>query len=338
MIAKILQTEGINADWINAGALTIKDASGKIIFSVDTAAKKVSFVNGYFDSTGAHFTNGYFSGTITSANISGTHIEGAEIFSGSFSTIPEGEVEHNSYIRIEDASVLFGMSQEIIATDYVLYEQDIDGSLWGWGVLENIDLALTQCATVTMDGSTWAVITNKATTYNTQQKYTETGAPIYNGFNLYADLIAQRMYTKGTKSRISDTVNYGTRALYCYETTTPYFGDIGTAIINSDGFCTVSIDDIFSETVNCDVEYQVFLQKEGPGDLWISEKTFTHFTVEGKPNLSFSWELKAVQKGFETLRIDDMYFINTEIDTENELLKIADQEISDYDSELEGLV
>lgn len=41
MITRILQTEGINADWINAGALTVRDAEGNIIFSVDMDTKQI---------------------------------------------------------------------------------------------------------------------------------------------------------------------------------------------------------------------------------------------------------------------------------------------------------
>jgi hypothetical protein len=67
----------------------------------------------------------------------------------------------------------------------------------------------------------------------------------------------------------------------------------------------VSIDDLFSETARVDLAYQVFLQKCGRGDLWVSEKTPTHFVVEGTPNLPFDWEIKARQKDFEAERLED---------------------------------
>lgn len=44
VIAKILNTIGVNADWINAGALTVKDESGNTIFEVDMDTNKV-FIN-----------------------------------------------------------------------------------------------------------------------------------------------------------------------------------------------------------------------------------------------------------------------------------------------------
>lgn len=40
-IVRILTATGINADWINTGAITIKDSKGNIVFSVDMDTKKV---------------------------------------------------------------------------------------------------------------------------------------------------------------------------------------------------------------------------------------------------------------------------------------------------------
>ena len=109
----------------------------------------------------------------------------------------------------------------------------------------------------------------------------------------------------GGKSRAVKTKDYGTRLLYCYETPSPYFGDLGSGITDANGECYVSIDDIFSETSRTDIAYQVFLQAEGPGQLYVAEKTPTYFLVKGEPQLRFSWELKCKQLGFETERLDD---------------------------------
>lgn len=108
----------------------------------------------------------------------------------------------------------------------------------------------------------------------------------------------------GSKSRMVETENYSERLLYCYETSKPYFGDIGEAILDDNGLCYVFIDDIFFETVNTECKYQVFLQKYGQGDIWIRERLPTHFVVEGTPNLSFGWEIKARQSGFEMERLE----------------------------------
>ncbi len=94
------------------------------------------------------------------------------------------------------------------------------------------------------------------------------------------------------------------RLLYCYEMPTPMFGDIGEADLGEDGMAVISIDDVFSETIDVGKRYQVFLQKEGQGELWISRKEPSYFVVEGTPNLHFSWELKAKQFDAGTTRLE----------------------------------
>lgn len=144
--------------------------------------------------------------------------------------------------------------------------------------------------------------------------------------------------SSGTKSRIVDTPNYSQRLMYCYETPTPYFGDIGTAKTDENGVCFISIDDIFQETVNAKIEYTAFLQKEGPGDLWVDEKSSAFFVVKGTPNLSFSWEIKVVQRDFEHLRLDDYVLQADASDDSVELERIFKQELEDYEKEVEELL
>lgn len=140
----------------------------------------------------------------------------------------------------------------------------------------------------------------------------------------------------GEKNRIIDTENYDTRKQYCYETATPYFGDIGSGCTDDTGKCYIDIDDIFAETVNTGVEYQVFLQKEGQGDLWVEEKTDSYFVVRGTENLKFSWEIKAIQRDYEFERLEK--FDNSEkeevIDYEKEYM----EEINDLIKEQEEML
>ena len=116
-------------------------------------------------------------------------------------------------------------------------------------------------------------------------------------------LISDTLYVTGSKSRIADAAEFGERLLYCYETPTPMFGDIGEGVIDDTGFCYIFLDPVFAETIATD-QYQVFLQKYGRGDCWISERHSGYFVVEGDPGLSFGWELKAKQKGYDQRRLD----------------------------------
>lgn len=150
-------------------------------------------------------------------------------------------------------------------------------------------------------------------TYGTRLMFRSSTATIYGNFGV-----------TGTKSRQVTTDSYADRLLYAYETPTPMFGDIGGGVIGEDGLCYVEIDDVFSETARTDISYQVFLQACGQGELYVSEKSPTHFVVSGTPGLAFDWELKAKQTGFEHLRLDDNK-LSEAIETERDFGINADE-------------
>lgn len=108
----------------------------------------------------------------------------------------------------------------------------------------------------------------------------------------------------GTKSRVVETEDYGDRLMYCYETPTPMFGDIGEGTIAEDGKCYIWLDPVFAQTINSN-GYQVFLQKYGKGECYVSERKSNYFVVEGDEGLSFGWELKAKQNEYEMKRLEE---------------------------------
>ena len=130
--------------------------------------------------------------------------------------------------------------------------------------------------------------------------------------------ISSNLVVSGKKNRCVDTENYGTKLQYCYEMSSPYFGDIGSGVLDETGECYVNIDDIFSETICLNFEYHVFLQKEGSGDIWVEEKQNMFFVVKGTPGLKFSWEIKAKQKDYETERLEDKDGYPTIVDSDYE--------------------
>ena len=161
----------------------------------------------------------------------------------------------------------------------------------------------------TYDLSGYSSVTDSLSNYGVYMKAGKEDAnggfyAIGNGLGKGSRVTAEGIYTSGTKNRIVDTENYGQRLQYCYEMPSPFFGDIGEAETDENGLCYVQIDDIFGETVLRNDKYNVFLQKEGCGDLWIEEKTADYFLVKGTPNLSFSWELKAKQADYTLERLE----------------------------------
>lgn len=87
-----------------------------------------------------------------------------------------------------------------------------------------------------------------------------------------------------------------------YETAEYYFGDIGRGK-TVDGECTIEIESLFSETVNTNIDYEVFLTPYGKGLIYVDEMTPGYFVVKGD-DIPFAYEIKAKRKGYEDVRLE----------------------------------
>ena len=110
----------------------------------------------------------------------------------------------------------------------------------------------------------------------------------------------------GTKNKMEDTPSYGKKLLYCYEMTSPMYGDVGHGRTDENGVCYIGIDPVFYETIDNSHEYYVFLQKYGEGDIYVAERQADYFVVRGTPDMEFAWEIKAKQQGYATERLEDL--------------------------------
>lgn len=87
-----------------------------------------------------------------------------------------------------------------------------------------------------------------------------------------------------------------------YETAEYYFGDIGRGeVVN--GECKIEIESLFKETVNTEIDYQVFLTPYGPGQIYVAKMTPDYFVVKGD-DIKFAYEIKAKRKGYEDVRLE----------------------------------
>lgn len=147
--------------------------------------------------------------------------------------------------------------------------------------------------------------------------------------------------SEGEKPRVVNMDDFGKRLLYCYEMPSPMFGDIGCSKIDDHGISVIYFDDMFAKAINSNVEYQVFLQKEGQGDLWVTEKHKDYFVVQGTPELEFSWEIKAKQFDHAATRLEPFRPYFKETDNENDILiteYLYDDEVGQYISEQEDIL
>ena len=346
MIASILNTTGVNADWINTGTMSANRISGGtltlgganngngVLEIYDSSNNRI----GRWDNTKLYLGNIASNltapnssigtnGAITTKSLTASDYVYINGGSGSYLNMP---MEDNSYTRVENNGFYIKdkWGDEVFISNTNSNEKGLrvvppNSSSFHSQVGANI-------SPYSLD------IMNSTGTYDVSIDYdtialsiTSSGFPTFlaytNGYNQYTGqgvmVKGDFSVSSGTKNRIIETDNYSKRTLTCYEMPTPMFGDIGDGIIGEDGHCYISLDPIFLETIST-CAYQVFLQQYGSGECYVSERKPTYFVVSGNTGLAFAWEIKAKQIDFDQQRLP--------IHIDPELKKHGDDEELDY--------
>lgn len=320
---------------------------------------------GYIDNTGVHFNQGEFSGKVHASQIDGSKVTGSTFLSDNRKTATKVEagtvrfrstaLDENAYVQDEETGEMIYVGAEdadwssesdIANAGYMQtssrYYPDFSNSevtveenvaamelnaFWGLFVrAEKSDIASFGKNLVKLFGRT-----------EIQGDTNITGdVEVLNGNGQVHcnTLWTKHLQVDSTKSRLVDTRNYQKQYMHAFETPTPMFGDCGSSQLNESGEDFVFIDDIFLETINAGIEYQVFLQKEGQGDIWVESKMPLYFAVKGTPKLKYSWEIKAVQRDYEHIRWDDMTVIALDADLveyDTCMINLQEEELEDMD-------
>lgn len=118
---------------------------------------------------------------------------------------------------------------------------------------------------------------------------------------------------KYSKNAIHPTRD-GIRATPAYETAESYLGDIGRGHTDENCAVWVPIETIFSDTINTDIPYEVFLQVYDDAHVWVADFRSDQFLVRSdKPMIRFAWEIKAKRIGFEHERLVKRDYDNEKI-------------------------
>lgn len=320
---------------------------------------------GYIDNTGVHFNQGEFSGKVHASQIDGSKVTGSTFLSDNRKTATKveagtvlfrsTELDENAYVEDEETGEMvyvgvedadWSSESDIANAGYMQtssrYYPDFSNSevtveenvaamelnaFWGLFVrAEKSDIASFGKNLVKLFGRT-----------EIQGDTNITGdVEVLNG---NGQVHCNTLWTKylqvdSAKSRLVDTQNYQKQYMHAFETPTPMFGDCGSSQLNESGEDLVPIDDILLEAINSGIEYQVFLQKEGSGDIWVESKTPLYFAVKGTPKLKYSWEIKAVQRYYEHIRWDDMTVIALDADLveyDTCMINLQEEELEDMD-------
>jgi len=306
--ASMITTGALSANLITAG--TITDSSGKNTWNLDSG----QFISKQGNIGGFEITN---RGLVKTANITAYNLKRFLLNTATTGSFDQAELfmtltgigyADSTGVRLDTDGVGFQYSTEVNAVHNPAHDDISNLFRLYLGTVNGYPrLVLYEYGVGTNGMAVELYATKDVTT---------------NPLRIYRDVrVNGSLSVTGTKPRLIKTPNYGERLNYCYETPTPLFGDIGEAQLDSDGICYVDIDDIFSETIELRQEYQVFLQKEGEGDCWIADKQKRYFVIQGTPNLKVAWELKAKQRDYDMIRLEqpdgglDEYEYTTNEDT-----------------------
>ena len=289
-----------------------KVSAGEIASSINQTAQSVKINASKIDFNGIVTANSYFkiltdgSMECASGKIGGFWIDSTSLYAYATGNYKMEINSSEKKMRISDGSVYYvshkGTNRNTVviggATTTALFG-DID---CGDGAFDSIK---TQSITATTASSFNAISSSSTITARGKIKSSSHIEASGHFYNIGSGNDLSDLSVRGTKKRIFDTKDYGMQAFYCYEMASPIFGDIGKATISDDGTCLIDLDDIFQESINAEITYYVFLQKESDGDCWVEEKAPTHFVVKGTPGLEFSFEIKAMQTNYEHMRFAD---------------------------------
>jgi hypothetical protein len=112
--------------------------------------------------------------------------------------------------------------------------------------------------------------------------------------------------------------------LYAVEAADNWFEDAGSGRL-SNGVAIVRFDPAFSQTINSNVEYHVFLTPKGVcAGLYVSDERADGFEVHEQPgghaNIAFDYRIMARRKGFESVRMQDVTAEFVEMKRESDVL------------------
>lgn len=156
-IVRILNSVGVNADWINAGAITVTDTDGNIIFSVDMDTKSV-YLDGSVQIGGGKSLNQTFANYLQESKdySDGKLSDYAETVTGSLGELQDqidGQIE-TFYYDYEPTLQNKPASDWTNATERKKHIGDLffnkttgyayrfmqDGATWGWTLVQDTDI------------------------------------------------------------------------------------------------------------------------------------------------------------------------------------------------------
>lgn len=303
VLATVLTAIGISFDWAKGGTLTLggKDDTNGLMEIYNEYGKKIMFL----DRTGVKFFD------YSTEKVVGYITPYDAKFNGSI-ILGDNSDSYNTRMRYDSYKIEGEDGASVIDIRAIKRGDGSDGPVIELTDRKTNDRTFLSAGGLATDGGIRtgtfraekdAHISGKLDVLGEMRVYEATN--LFEDLNLFGNLnLSGDLDVSGSKSRVAATRNYRLRRLYCYEMPSPIFGDMGGGVLDDSGICYIHLDDIFSETIQTECTYHVFLQKYGSGDLWVSDLQPLYFVIKGTPGMEFAWEVKAKQLGYNMDRLE----------------------------------
>lgn len=364
-ILNVLSVIGINFDWARGGTLTLGGYNNK--YGRLSVLDKNGQENLSIDHFGAFYNGGAFRSYESNDD---------PMYFGKYAEILSGNLQIGEEYKRENGAIASALRNSIhyLKTgnsrfpdnEYIFYNAFYPNSILFWAqtfVQNGWDYMINNG--IDPDGYTERNIFNTSARFNDETRFsaglTFSGKSGYDenqvSMSLYkSSVVDPYLYIvgniqirgsvtcNGNKQRTVET-KYGNIGMNSFETPTPYFADIGSGEISDDGEVTIFFDPIFSETIDLQCEYQVFITKTSQKQVEWIEKNREFFIVHGEPKATFDWMLCVPQRDYSAIRMDAVDF-----DTQKEVqfddsifcgddaaMNILNSDMQNYEKELELL-
>lgn len=225
-------------------------------------------------------------------------------------TIDAGTGVANGFAIIKSAGEIFsinagdsnsGTSRPVLQIPASANDNNVTANFYGQLKFENVQPLDGRDIWVTTPSDKAVVLGNGG---NSKLIANSGGVGVFGNFSVY----------NGSKNAVHVTRN-GLRATPAYEMAESYLGDIGRNYTKENSEVWVKIDEIFSDTVNTDIAYEVFLQAYSDATFWVEDFKSDKFLVKSnKPFSRFAYEIKAKRRGYENERLVEQKKDNEEIE------------------------
>lgn len=301
IVADFITSGTMLADRIKGGTLVlggINNQNGSILMCDADGNEIIRFDNSGISGTGTFQTNS----DAISARLAqgGLHLyKGEDGHTGSLVTMFDGNYEaYGIGLACREKFLALGYvtDEQKIAMRYILNNgYNFDGRTERHIFIDDMFI----CGNQTIDGRITLGTADASPPFIWRAALSEYNPCVY----MNALWVAGDLLVSGNKNRLVETENHGKVAMNAFETAEAYFADMGSGTIGESGVVTITFDEVFTETIEPDVEYQVFLTRTSQEQAEWVEKKEGCFVVHGEAGATFDWMLCCKQKGYADIRM-----------------------------------